>query len=154
MPLVLLTLSRFGVGSIGIIGENRNPQSMNELIENYRFDMPETPFTWEEYCTMRDKVYLEHGRREVRRLRDIELSQTDWIELPSNRETLANLDSWLEYRQALRDIPDSLTLSEISWEFNPGCSAKLIFSRFDNLKRPKVLRKPVAEPVAEPASQT
>ena len=150
---VISILSLFQVSSINVKGDNHDPQSMTELLENFGFESA-IPFTWEEYCEERDKVYVEYALRELRRLRDIELTQTDWVELPSNRETISNLDELLNYRQSLRDITMNLELGDFIWNISPGAVPRATFPRLTVLTRPKVIRKLVVQPSAEPASQT
>jgi hypothetical protein len=112
------------------------PQSMEDLIQRVIFEMPTPPFTWEEYCAKRDEVRLSRALMYIRIQREKELIATDWVETSRNQETLANLDEWLAYRQALRDVPNNLTLSDITW--NHG---RLTCPLYDSLKRPSVVRK-------------
>jgi hypothetical protein len=120
---------------------NDNPQSMIELNEQFGFEQPSTPFTWEDYCAKRDEVQFSYALAQVRIRRNKELTETDWIEMPYNRESLANLDEWLTYRQALRDITTNLTINDIAWTFYPGSMPGLQVARLDALTRPSVVRK-------------
>ena len=50
------------------------------------------------------------------------LLKSDWIELPSSASRLsqAEIDSWLEYRQKLRDVPQQEGFPEnIVWPVSP-----------------------------------
>jgi hypothetical protein len=40
---------------------------------------------------------------QIRIWRNLELSQTDWTQLP---DSPVDKDAWAEYRQALRDLPE------------------------------------------------
>lgn len=135
MSLVGCVLNKFGVNSVGVSSMDE-PQSMQELLEKVTFEMPTPPFTWEEYCAKRDEVRLSRAILYIRIKREKELAATDWVETPRNQETLANLDEWLAYRQALRDVPNNLTLSDVTWHHG-----KLTCPPFDSLKRPSVVRK-------------
>ncbi len=135
MSLVACVLHKFGIFSVGC-KEMCEPQSMQELTENFVFEMPTPPFTWEEYCVKRGEVHLSRAILYIRIKREKELTATDWVETPRNQETLANLDEWLAYRQALRDIPNTLTLSDVTWN-----NGRLICPPFDSLTRPQVIRK-------------
>jgi hypothetical protein len=114
---------------------------MIELNNQFGFEQPSTPFTWEEYCAKRDEVQFSYALAQVRIRRNKELTETDWIEMPYNRESLANLDEWLTYRQALRDITTNLTINDIAWTFYPGSMPGLQVARLDALTRPSVVRK-------------
>jgi len=135
MSLVACVLHKFGIFSVGC-KEMCEPQSMQELTEKYVFEMPTPPFTWEEYCVKRGEVHLSRAILYIRIKREKELTATDWVETPRNQETLANLDEWLAYRQALRDIPNTLTLSDVTWN-----NGRLLCPPYDSLTRPQVIRK-------------
>ena len=135
MSLVGCVLHTFGVNSVGFSSMDE-PQSMQELLEKFVFEMPTPPFTWEEYCAKRDEVRLSRAILYIRIKREKELAATDWVETPRNQETLANLDEWLAYRQALRDVPNNLTLSDVTWHHG-----RLTCPPFDSLTRPSVIRK-------------
>jgi hypothetical protein len=143
MVFVSSILNTFGITSLGIRGLNANPQSMDELIENYNFQQTEPPFTWEEFCAKRDEVQLTYALQEIRSRRTKELNETDWIELPYNRERIENLEEWLTYRQALRDIPSTITSSDIVWNISSNTKPTFKCEKFNNLTRPLILRKSV-----------
>jgi hypothetical protein len=143
MAFVPAILNTFGIASLGIRGLNANPQSMDELIENYDFQQTEPPFTWEEFCAKRDEVQLTHALQEIRSRRTKELNETDWIELPYNSERIENLEEWLTYRQALRDIPSTITSSDIVWNISSTSHSTFKCEKFNNLTRPLILRKSV-----------
>lgn len=136
MNHVAMILQSFGVRTVGISSMEGEPQSMEDLIQRVSFEMPTPPFTWEQYCAKRDEVRLSRTKLYIRTLREKELTATDWVETPRNQETLANLDEWLAYRQALRDIPNTLTLSDVTWN-----NGRLTCPPFDSLTRPQVIRK-------------
>ena len=112
-------------------------------IENYNFQQTEPPFTWEEFCAKRDEIQLIHALQEIRSRRTKELNETDWIELPYNRERIENLEEWLTYRQALRDIPSTITSSDIVWSISSTSHSTFKCEKFNNLTRPLILRKSV-----------
>jgi hypothetical protein len=63
---------------------------------------PEPPLTWDQ----------------IRSQRNYFLSQTDWIFAPD--VTLKNKESWLTYRQALRDLPQNFEdPEEVIWPEKP-----------------------------------
>lgn len=57
-----------------------------------------------------EKIKLEL----IRNRRDCLLKESDWTQLPDNPLTLAQREDWAIYRQALRDIPASLDLTELN----------------------------------------
>ncbi|WP_420921248.1 phage tail assembly chaperone [Aeromonas salmonicida] len=50
------------------------------------------------------------------------LSQSDWVELPSNRERMSDqqLADWSCYRQSLRDITNQSAFPEVVWPVRPA----------------------------------
>jgi hypothetical protein len=140
MAFVPSILNQFGITSIGIRGVNAIPQSMDELTNNYDFQQNDPPFTWEEFCAKREEVQLAYALREIRSQRTRELNETDWVELPYNRNRLTNLEDWLTYRQALRDIPNTITASDIVWNITSTSHSTFKCEKFDRLTRPPIVR--------------
>jgi len=55
---------------------------------------------------------------QIRAQRDVLLAASDWSALPD--VTLANKQAWLDYRQALRDIPNTFSNPEdVVWPAKP-----------------------------------
>jgi len=100
------------LASIGIysveIGQPNDPKTKEEFLTNFKCDA-----TWEQYVAARDVYLRERGLKLIRQYRDKLLVQTDWIESPYNQSTLANLDEWNAYRQALRDLPSQI--DKLTW---------------------------------------
>ncbi|HHQ4786431.1 tail fiber assembly protein [Aeromonas hydrophila] len=67
-------------------------------------------------------VDVEVSSARVRAQRDVLLSQSDWVELPSNRERMTDqqLADWFCYRQALRDITNQPAFPEVVWPVRPA----------------------------------
>ena len=60
--------------------------------------------------------------KELRRVRDAKLAETDWIVIKEREEggSVSNFADWKTYRQALRDITDSATsLDDVTWPEKP-----------------------------------
>jgi len=58
------------------------------------------------------KIQAELNRdywQELRILRDIRLTQSDWTQLPDNNLTEEQKTAWQTYRQELRDLTDNIT---------------------------------------------
>ena len=54
----------------------------------------------------------------VRAKRNVLLTESDWTDLPNT--PLSNKQEWLDYRQALRDIPSTFTNPEdVVWPTKP-----------------------------------
>jgi len=56
---------------------------------------------------------------EIRVKRDILLKETDWAILPDSPITPALKDSYIAYRQALRDIPSQANPLKVTWPVKP-----------------------------------
>lgn len=139
MSFVPAILYHLGVRSaVGLIGTQQDPQSMDELVANYKFDQTSPPFTWAAYCAKRDEIYKERAIIRVRRYRNEELKNTDWVEIPSNATTIENISEILEYRQKLRDLPS--TVSAGYWIFN-GTIPALDMVKMGVPQRPVIRRK-------------
>ena len=52
----------------------------------------------------------------LRRQRDIELKSTDWTQLP---DAPVDKESWAEYRQKLRDLPEKTDPLNVVWPDRP-----------------------------------
>lgn len=57
-----------------------------------------------------EKIKLEL----IRNRRNYLLKESDWTQLPDNPLSLAQRQNWAFYRQALRDIPASIDLTEVN----------------------------------------
>ena len=60
--------------------------------------------------------------KELRRVRDAKLAETDWIVIKEREEggSVSNFADWKTYRQALRDITNSATsLDDVTWPEKP-----------------------------------
>lgn len=60
--------------------------------------------TWEEFSTFKENNLKIKALQQLKGRRDILLQQSDWVLTYDNVQTLANLDDWVAYRQALRDF--------------------------------------------------
>ena len=62
--------------------------------------------------------------RDVRSLRDFELTASDWTQMPDSPLTDAKKAEWATYRQALRDMPTSNASvteeSQVVWPVKPS----------------------------------
>lgn len=57
----------------------------------------------------------------IGQLRNLLLAESDWTQSPDVSLTLAEKTSWSDYRQALRDIPQTYaTPEEVIWPEKPG----------------------------------
>ena len=60
--------------------------------------------------------------KELRRVRDAKLAETDWVVIKEREEggSVSNFADWKTYRQALRDITNSATsLDDVTWPEKP-----------------------------------
>ena len=56
---------------------------------------------------------------EIRNQRNQLLSQCDWTQVLDSPLTEENLNAWATYRQALRDFPGTVDLTNIEWPTQP-----------------------------------
>lgn len=65
----------------------------------------------------------------IRQIRNSKLAECDWTQLPDAPLTGASVGAWQEYRQALRDIPQTIdiesiaALDDVVWPVAPGGDA-------------------------------
>lgn len=62
---------------------------------------------------------LQNKWSEVRSIRDLDLSQCDWTQLPDSPLTPEKKQEWVTYRQALRDITLQPDPFNITWPSKP-----------------------------------
>jgi hypothetical protein len=64
----------------------------------------------------------EEKLRLIRRQRDGLLAETDWTDTLSAKTRLGEekYSAWQEYRQALRDFPETCDLDNPAWPLKPG----------------------------------
>ena len=126
------------VGRLGItdiyFASNSDPENEEELQNNFRFHRGERTITWEEYTKARDEYFAELALPKLREYRDKLLAQCDWVMTTDNQATLANLQEWIDYRQVLRDLPQS----SIQYVWKNG---SLDFEAMAIPQKPAVVRK-------------
>ncbi len=64
----------------------------------------ETIHNFDNYRLVLDTDPNEKVLKRIRKWRDAELVATDWTQLP---DAPVDKDAWAQYRQALRDLPES-----------------------------------------------
>ena len=106
-------------------------EEFNQL--NYE---PPNTITWSQYQDAKETVKNQIGMAQIRKLREPLLLSTDWIMTYDNAMSLENLEEWIQYRQALRDMT-SLTYTFI---FNGG---SVDTSQIQFPVKPPIRRKPV-----------
>jgi hypothetical protein len=85
--------------------------------DDYEFD-----FVSEQWVdTKTDEIRAEESLEALRRERNIKLAMSDWTQLPDSPLNEEQKAEWAEYRQALRDIPNTGVLSTdlIQWPQPP-----------------------------------
>lgn len=91
--------------------------------------------TWQQYQEKYETVSAKYGTRILRGERDRRLQATDWIMTVDNAQSLENLNDWIAYRQALRDLPENPPA--FVWSSN----GNLDFSNMDMPVQPPIIRK-------------
>jgi hypothetical protein len=105
-------------------------EEFNQL--NYE---PPNTITWSQYQDAKETVKQQIGKAQIRRVRDPLLKNTDWIMSYDNAMSLENLDEWMQYRQALRDMTSTYT----TFVFNGG---NVDVSQIQFPMKPEIRRKP------------
>ena len=62
------------------------------------------------------KTALEYAQDELRRERDRLLLETDWVVTKATESGVPVSASWVAYRQALRDLPNTATIALNKYE--------------------------------------
>ena len=81
--------------------------NVNKTIEQYLNEQKETP------------EYLIKQINEIRNQRNQLLSSCDWTQVLDSPLTEEKLNEWATYRQALRDFPGTVDLTNIEWPTQP-----------------------------------
>lgn len=86
--------------------------------DDYQFD-----FILEQWVdTKTDEIRAQEALEALRRERNIKLAMSDWTQLPDSPLNEEQKAAWAEYRQALRDIPNTGVFEQnlIQWPQPPG----------------------------------
>jgi hypothetical protein len=72
--------------------------------------------------TKTDDIRAQEALEALRRERNIKLAMSDWTQLPDSPLNEEQKAAWAEYRQALRDIPNTGVFEQnlIQWPQPPG----------------------------------
>jgi hypothetical protein len=128
-------LHYLGATVVRIADGVRDPETEQEFLAiEYESN---TRYTWEQYQAAKSTVLQTRGGKLIRAYRDKLLRETDWIMTTDNVATIENIQEWVSYRQALRDLPETLT--EYIWIQND-----LDYSRLNILQKPTIQRKKTA----------
>lgn len=91
--------------------------------------------SWEEFSTLFETIRRQSMVYTLRMFREEELKQTDWIMTYDNVQTLQNMDEWVVYRQAMRDLPSASIEYKYTDQNTPDLLSMIL------PKRPIVIRK-------------
>ena len=70
--------------------------------------------------TKTDGIRAQEALEALRRERNIKLAMSDWTQMPDSPLTQEQRQAWADYRQALRDLPQSnLDLDAVKWPQQP-----------------------------------
>ena len=68
-----------------------------------------------------EEMTEQQKRDQIKYQRDLYLQQCDWTQLPDAVLTIEEKAAWQNYRQALRDIPQTFNSpDEVVWPAMPG----------------------------------
>lgn len=113
----------------------KDPTTEEEFLQ-IQYEPSDLKITWEAYNVEYQKRIEKVGKRILRSHRDYLLAKSDWIMQPDVIETIANKNEWITYRQALRDLTNTVT--EYIWKEN---YSDLDFKRMNMPQAPAVIRK-------------
>jgi hypothetical protein len=88
------------------------------LIYQLKNNIP-TPMTEQEVSDYRDDLLITSTLRYVRDERNERLMRSDWTQLSNSGLSNEKKIEWETYRQALRDMPDTITGPEVTWPEEP-----------------------------------
>lgn len=55
----------------------------------------------------------------IRKTRNVLLAESDWSQMPDNGLSDSKRAEWVAYRQALRDLPNTVDLGNVVWPIAP-----------------------------------
>ncbi len=125
-------LFHLGATSVTKFDVQDDPTTEEEFLQ-LDYQSP-NPITWQQYQDVRDVVIKKKAVKLIRIYRSRLLQQTDWILTVDNWESLTNKNEWKSYRQALRDLPETL----VEYKWNPDGS--LDFENMNVPIEPPILR--------------
>ena len=125
---VLHSLGAKHVFDVNVIEDPKTEEEFNAI----RYES-ETPITWEQYQERYPSIELKFGIKQLRYVRNILLSDTDWVMTADVFQSLTNKEEWIAYRQALRDLPENPPV--FKWK-----EAKLDIDNMNMPIKPQVLR--------------
>lgn len=111
-------LRQYGWFPVRVVPANK---SENDVVTGQRFEIGQTEVV--QYEEVRQKTQQELQEElnieweSVRGERDKLLLECDWTQLPD--VSLANINEWRTYRQALRDITTQSNPQQITWPIKP-----------------------------------
>lgn len=111
------------------------PQTEEEFL-HIQYEPSSLNISWNNYQIKFQERIQEIQKRLLRNHRDYLLSKSDWIMTADVFPTIANKEDWIVYRQALRDLPN--TVAEYIWRDNRY--EALDFKRMNIPQTPPVLR--------------
>lgn len=115
--------------------DNNDPQTEEEFLQ-FHYQPSSLNISWNDYQTKFQEQIREYQQTLLRNHRDYLLSKSDWVMAPDVFPTIANKEDWIAYRQALRDLPNTVT--EYVWRGNNYDT--LDFKQMNIPQAPPVLR--------------
>jgi hypothetical protein len=125
---VLHSLGATKVFDVNVVSDPKTEEEFNAI----RYES-ETPITWEQYQERYPSIELKFGTKQLRYVRNILLSDTDWVMTTDVFQSLTNKEEWIAYRQALRDLPENPPV--FKWK-----EARIDIDNMDMPVKPPILR--------------
>lgn len=124
------------LGVMNIKEIDRNDPQTEEEFSQIQYEPSTLDISWTDYQTKFQEQLQKTQKNLLRNHRDYLLSKSDWVMTADVFPTIANKDDWIAYRQALRDLPDTIT--EYIWR---GSNYEALdFNRMNIPQAPPVIR--------------
>lgn len=106
--IAIAALHKIGAQSIDNLDTFNDPTTEEEFLQiTYR--PTDIQLSWSSYQTEFQRQLDRIQKTTLRDMRTLILRNSDWIMQPDVINTIANIDDWIAYRQALRDLPETVT---------------------------------------------
>lgn len=134
--ICMISIFKLGASRVINVDDFLCDPDNEEKFKEIQYEPYSLVITWQQYQSVYDDLKNKKARSLVRRYRDYIISKSDWVMSPDVFPTVTNKNEWIAYRQALRDLP--ATITEYIWKDNNY--EELDFSQMNLPQPPPVLR--------------
>lgn len=115
MPLTSIcetVIFNFGTHTIKDPNSMPSDPTTEEEFQKIQYEPSSLQISWSDYKIAYEAQKKKVGDIQLRRYRNMLLSNCDWIMTSDVFSKIQNKEEWITYRQALRDLPDNVTSYE------------------------------------------